>query len=293
MMRQLNMLTQPLIKHRTVDLENLNSGRNRIKTNSYVKGITRFDCPNGYWEKLLELEEQYGDIDSMVYDLPIIEVDDWEKFWDIWNRESIVSSRLKNDIASSSLVKNGMTLEEYQKQGAVFKALEVIDKDPNGELIDKVWSWKFIDLSKEFPKFYQQINDLLPYRNLFNVRLWQSLRPVGIHRDGAWECNLPSEFRVSLYDENPEPVLCIEPELVPENAKFINLPKTETNTFGFNNVRCFHWSKKPGKWEKIILIPWGQPDLYKLEKLIENGIKKYPQFVNRTSNDPYADLLLR
>lgn len=277
-----------MFKYRATDLNVLNKGRNDIKNNTYFKGPQKYDCPESYWKKLRDLEEQYSDINSMVFDLPKIEFDDWGKFWDIWNKEHIHSGRVKNDIASSSIK---TSLEEYQKLGPAFRALTIIDYDPDEKYFQKIWDDKFLDLSKEFPKFYQQLYDLLPYNDLHVVRLWQSTRPIGLHRDGTWELNLPSECRISLYDENPVPVFYVVPESRPDEKRSISLPG-DSNCFGFNNVRCFHYTVKPGVWEKLLLIPWGQPNLNKLERLIENSIKKYPNYVHRTIDDQYSKFLV-
>ena len=232
------------------------------------------------WNKILELEELYSTYNFMIFDLPKFHIDDEALFQNIWNSHNIDCGRVRTDIASPYNVDSTPR----------FRSLDILNIDPS---IVRIWKTNYLDISDKFPKFYQQMFDLLPFNQISYVRLWQSIGPIRMHRDDSWwYMNIPTEVRIMIYDENDSGTLMVVPELKYSDLDFVNLPK-ETNSFSWNNVRCLHGSVKNNKKEKILACITGTFDLNKMKILLENSSKKFGSISKQTIDDPYSKLLVR
>ena len=231
------------------------------------------------FSRILNIEELYSTYNFMIFNLPKFKMDNDELFHDIWNKNQINCSRVRTDIASP------YDIDSTPR----FRALDILEAMPERK---RIWTTNYMDLSAKFPLFYQQMYDCLPFSKINYVRLWQSIGPINMHRDDSWwYVNAPTEIRIMIYDENDSGTLKIQPELIPEDLKYINMPD-ESNSFAFNNIRCLHGSIKNDK-EKILACITGTFDLDKLQKLFENSIGKFNNSDNQTLNDPYTKLLFR
>lgn len=232
------------------------------------------------WEKVLKMEYLYGKYNFIVFDLPKFELDDQEKFLNVWHNQNVDCGRIKKDIASP------YTVDPTPR----FRCVDILDVTPDQE---KIWTSNFYDMTAVIPRFYQQMYDLLPFKKINYVRLWQSKQNIRWHRDDSWwYVNFPSEIRIMMYNENSTGTLGIIPETKPANIKFVNLPE-ESNSFAFNNVRCLHGSYKHNNVEKILACFSGILDLDKFDKLLENSASKYGHLSSITENDSYENLLLK
>jgi len=244
------------------------------KQRQYLK-----DNFSSIFDKMLEIESKYSMYNFMVFDLPKFELDDPELFHSIWNQYNIDCGRERTDIASPYHVDTTPR----------FRCLDIIETMPDRK---RIWTTNYKDLSDKFPKFYQQLYDLLPFDKINYVRLWQSIGPIRMHRDDSWwYVDSPTEVRIMIYDENDTGTLKIEPECVPNDQKFINLPN-DSNSFAWNNVRCLHGSTKENNKEKILACITGSFNLDKLSTLYESSIKKYDTISSKTIDDPYSKLLI-
>jgi len=133
---------------------------------------------------------------------------------------------------------------------------------------------KYIDTGDRFKEIYEQILSLLPYREIFFLRIWSNKQPIGPHRDQDWLFNMPTSFRCMLYDEN---------QYYDDNKSFFVTDQQKIqkyyyqknkigNVFCFNNGGYLHGSDYKEGSTKMLLVMTGILDAGKLETLLTDTI---------------------
>lgn len=189
-------------------------------------------------------------------DLPIIQPDNWDVFWDIWNKHS------------DWLVKIGKSANTEIKPGTknLWIGLDIFKKYNYKLAFDA----PYYDIKNQLPILYKKICKL--DINVIGVRLMQSQCEIGPHNDNnkdVWEIRAffhqPSEIP-QWYFTKPD-------RNIPDKF-YINMPKT-TNWFMFNDKHCYHASNFYPDKKKILLqlITYGS-----LKHLIDRSIKKYSNY---------------
>ena len=143
---------------------------------------------------------------------------------------------------------------------------------------------------EEFPYFVDQLMDLFPFKKIHMFRFWESVKPIGLHRDDNDFRDFPNNFRTMVYDENPDSTLFSE-EWLPDATvatgprKFIpRLP--ETNSWAWNNLRTRHGSTYNPNYKKILLIVSGfEIDGNKYNKTMQRSINKYSEYIMTSERD--------
>lgn len=165
---------------------------------------------------------------------------DWDFFWNAWNKFAGPSYLVKTDPA-------GNRLSETSKNKEFFQGLNIYADDPK-LLVDNHWSLPFLDYKEIFPNILEDISLTIPWAKIHHLRLWNSTIPIPFHRDHASE---PIALRSMIYDENKTPTFKVFHDKA--GVSYVNLP-SETNWFVYNNKKCLHGSNKFEGVKKIILL---------------------------------------
>ena len=195
-------------------------------------------------------------------DLPIVEPDDWDIFWDIWNNQAGLMTKIKNYNSNS---------ESPILQNNLWRGMEIYSTP------DSVPGWlaPAVDIKEKLPNFYKTISTL-PIDKVVRVTLVQSLQDFRPHRDADRDC---WSFRANFYVTSPVPQFYVTTLGTPTDQfdkKFINLPK-ETNWFAYNDLKCRHGSDYSSDYPKILLQVMVKTSSNNTE-IINQSIKKYKNY---------------
>lgn len=199
-------------------------------------------------------------------DLPNIEPDDWNKFWNIWNTHSAYLEKTRNN-AKTSIANLGAK--------NVWIGLDIFKKL---EYFKTSWQAPYYDIQQDLPKMYRFFT-LLDTFGVYRIRLLQSQVNILSHTDD----NLDKwHLRAYLYyTSKKEQWYFTRPHDSNGERKYISLPNT-TNWFMYNDKFCWHGTDFDIENKKILL----QVFAYKnLTNLLLQSINKYKEHVIRYSND--------
>lgn len=189
---------------------------------------------------------------SCVLDIPPIEPDDWNLWWQIWQSSSKFIEKETNFNGKDS---GWRGLEIYRSHNYTYDCYSP--------------SITFIDLQTVFPRMFKQIFQL-PIK-LNYVRALQSIRAFSPHKD-TFGKNFIS-LRSIIYDENPNPTFYYI-----ENKKiYQRLPKT-SNTWIAYDSRCLHGTDFNKNYKKIMFYLWGEWEQDKGEELVKRSLELYKDF---------------
>lgn len=264
-------------------------GINQNLINSIRKTITDNDrvnhdesnMPPKYLSKMKELGVKYRSIRWLPLDIPKIKFDDWDEFLDFWANESIDVVRTRPCTAEPWTAEThplGKYSNYYKPQ---FKGIHFFTKNPDTFETDEngIFARKYLT-HPMFKKIIEQLHEYMPFYEIQHAKIWESVKAVYPHRDQTffWDC--PTEFRVMLNDENPQPTLYVA-DVEFGDAHFIDLKGLDTNSFTWSNGSQIHGSNFLGKRKHLICID-GTLDPLKLEPLIDRSIEKYKNSINYT-----------
>jgi hypothetical protein len=238
------------------------------------------------WPEILTIDHKWTGISWTPLDVPKIEPDNWDLFWELWNAKHKVVGR--PDIEG----------QNYWEGLCIWLHPNI---DPNtfnysGTAID--------DWSKHFPKMFEQIKNSMPFTYIEKIVLWKNVKEVHAHFDpDKVVYPFPDSLRVMLWDTNTEPTFYmtkwparsetynptpvterkgsrgygIKPLVPPlEQRRYVKLPE-DTNTFLFNNGAFIHGADFAQP--KIIMAIKGNPDIYKWLKSLESSYNKYKDII--------------
>lgn len=204
-----------------------------------------------------------------VLDGPRIQPNNWDFFWDAWNKHAGASYIGKDDPEGnrdSSYAKTG-------KRTEFFKGLNIYAKYEK-LLTDNHWVMPFLDYREIFPNVLDDLKSAIPWADIYLVRLWMSNMPIPWHRDYTIE---PGAFRAMIYNENTKPTFKLfHPE---GGTHYVDLPEdpTDTNMFIYNNKTCMHGSDRDDGVNKIIMLTIHKTlDQKLLQDHLRRSAEKYP-----------------
>ena len=190
-------------------------------------------------------------------DLPRIEPDSWDIFWDIWNEHS------------ANLVKVLDNTTKNAQKGAtnIWKGLDIFSKNK----YKTAWDAPLIDISNTLPKLYN-LCATLPIQNVYRVRLVSSLESFDSHTDDnidKW--SIRAYFH---YTDTKDQWYFTKPNDVLGSRHYYHCPK-DTNWFAYNDKHCWHGTDFDSKHPKILLqiFSFGNND-----ELINASIEKYNRY---------------
>jgi hypothetical protein len=235
-------------------------------------------------KRILDLEKKFGKICFTPLDIPNIKANDQEKFIEWYFENCKPSIKQNQDIAT-----------QYTGDSSFLS----IDLLPDWyDTKNSIWSKNIVkDFEHQWPDLWEQFYEYLPFEKIIGFSIWSSTKDIIPHRDQSLFLDLPLEFRIMLYDPNPEVNLYISESLPNSNIdntrEKVFLPNCiDTNSFVWNNLRSWHGSKHSPQYQKIIMIfHWANKiNWNKYEKLLERSYEKYNQY-SLTSNHSVKDFI--
>lgn len=226
-----------------------------------------------------ELEKAYGNYLFVPLDIPVIQANDQQAFLEFFHANSAPTNRIKEELAGSpSNVTVFKTIDSHPKNGS--------------------WSRNYVaDLFSNFSEILEQIYEYYPIDPAtLNFALWSSQLNVDPHRDVSAMIDMPINFRLKLFDNNPFETLKLHLSPVDKKVDTIyrfRLPE-DTNSFVWNNLRLKHSSVKLTGYEKILMIIYTNYnlDMNKFIDLLDRSISKYKDSLivdTYTTSDDYIN----
>jgi hypothetical protein len=169
-------------------------------------------------------------------DLPKIEPDNWEVFWDIWNthRDYLVKTKMSTSLSLTPVGINDFWL-----------GLDIVKKI---SISPTAWQAPFFDIKTVLPNMYNSLMAAVP--NAVAIRLIQSQKNIFAHTDdnrNAWY------MRAYLhYTSSQSQWYLTKPHDAGGNRTYIDLPE-ETNWFAYNDLNCWHGTDFDPHNKKILL----------------------------------------
>ena len=194
---------------------------------------------------------------STPLDLPIIQPDDWEVFWKIWERESKTLVRKANNPRFPS-----RTYIDRE----IWRGMDFF----SNRYSFSSWESPYYDISKELPIFYNNLINL-PLPNISRIRIVQSTRDVVSHSDNnmfKWE------VRGFLHFTSQTPQWYYTKPYDKENKYYMVLPKS-TIWFSYNDKLCWHGTDYDPEHKKLLIQIFYTGNI---DKLVEQSLEKYKDY---------------
>jgi hypothetical protein len=173
-------------------------------------------------------------------DLPKLEPDNWDKFWEVWNNNAAMLTKTRHNVDTS---------EASIGSSDVWKGLDIY-KFPTAKGVT-VWDAPLYDISVEFPNMFSTIMKMQETGlRIYQVRLITSLVDVKAHTDD----NLDRwAYRSYFHYTSPKSQWYFtKPGEQDGNRHYINLPK-DTNWFAYNDTHCWHGTDYDPEHPKILV----------------------------------------
>lgn len=202
---------------------------------------------------------------STPLNVPNLVPDDWDIFWDIWNKNSTNLVKVRSTIVNPAL-------NQISKLGRrdLWIGMDIYQRADSE--VKTSWRSPLVDIKQLLPNMYQQCLDL-PFYNISCVRIVKSLTEVGQHSDSGRNRWL---IRGMLYHPWPEQQWTFS---VPGTNSILPLRlPDETNWFSFNDKLCHHGTHYDPSREKLLIIVDGMLPL----ALLKESQQKYTEFTLST-----------
>lgn len=243
--------------------ENLSMIRDRESKSNFMKGNNAYT----------EFEKTYGKYLFLPYDVPEIKINNIEKFTSWFYGNSLHAAKVGKDFSAGTLPASDNTYLTIDS--SVWRT--VWSKNPRPEVFTL------------FPELFEQIHEYMPWvgGTDFLWSMWSSCENIPTHRDMTSCVDLPHSMRIKLFDTNPEETLSLCCDPIKEHSnEYLPIPKlTDTNTFGWNNLRTKHKSVYHGGDFRKILFIWRwhlttDKQVTQIADLFDRSIAKYSSQAN-------------
>lgn len=190
---------------------------------------------------------------STPVDLPRLEPDDWNRWWDLWRE------------CARPMTKEGKSPNAVYGQWTGFDVM-VTDR------YYTVYKAPVIDLETLYPSLYNQLDQALFGYNVAGVRFCQSQAPFAAHKDNflsSWSlrCLMHYQDESQWYYER----------LDRTDRRRLRLPK-ETNWWAYLDGKCLHGTEFNPDAKKILVQVYATQKTFL--RLAEDGISKFdPQYM--------------
>lgn len=241
------------------------------------------------WPEITTIDHKWTNIPWLPLDVPRIEPDNWDLFWQLWNEKSGIIGRAAKQ-------------EDQMWKGLTIWTRPDVDTTKFNYAAENYEDW-----SLHFPQMFEQIKNCVPWLALEKVVLWSNVNAIQPHFDPDYVIfPWPDSLRIMLWDTNEAPTFYMNKwpkrseEFNPppvtvrsggtgyglgtitipqEQRMYVNLPK-DTNAFVFNNGAFLHGADlaKP----KIIMAVKGRPNIYKWLRTLEASYEKYKDYIPKT-----------
>lgn len=191
-------------------------------------------------------------------DLPKIEPDNWDIFWDIWNTHSAPLIKVKKN--------TDISLAEVGSDN-IWTGIDIYKKYGNRMPYDA----PYVDIEHILPKMYKAILSVSP--DVYRVRLLQSQINITSHTDDdrdRWN------IRAFFYgDKAKDQWYFTKPYDSAGERTYIKMPPN-TNWFMYNDKHCWHGTDYDPSNKKILLQLFCIDP--KLSNLIDTSTQKYKEY---------------
>lgn len=188
-------------------------------------------------------------------DLPNVEPDNWDVFWEIWKKQAGPLVKIKKNWTGSLTPVNSANLWEGM--------------DIFNEVQSSAWVAPEVDIKDDLPNFYNKLVNLIPA--ISRVRLISSLLPFGSHSDDnidIWS------VRGFLYPKNFSKWYFTKPQDPKGERSYISLPE-DTMWFSYNDKYCWHGTEYDPDNKKILIQLTFRSDV---KELLHRSMEKYKDF---------------
>jgi hypothetical protein len=194
-------------------------------------------------------------------DIPRIEPDDWDLFWNIWNTHS--------GPLTKQFLNNGSEVNP-KSAPKIWRGLDLYDAWPEGT----AWHAPLFEADKLFPKMFKTIFDL-NLNSLYRVRVISSLMPVPAHSDDSadrWS------IRAFLHHPSAEQQWYFtKPNDRTGPKKYLRMSE-DTNWFAYHDNLTWHGTEYDPQHPKILLQLYSKPILTS-DDLIQRSFSKYSDYL--------------
>lgn len=203
-------------------------------------------------------------------DIPHLEVDDWDVFWNIWKEHSILMYKKSTPIEVEKKI-----LYTRNADDGVWRGLDLYHGSTYNQM-PLLWNAPLVNIKDKLPGMYecvQIINELFP---MHCIRLAESQHEVPPHTDydeDIWRMRgyLHYTSKVSQwYFTKPKD----------KNGKkyYMHLPK-ETSWFAYNDKNSWHATNFDENNKKILVQLFPLPRAQKnIDLVVNRGIEKYKDY---------------
>ena len=254
--------------------------KRRIET---VKNHFRADpypsyLPEWYIKEMKRLSAKYRPIRWLPLDIPKFEFENYNNFLEIFDREAIDIVRTKPDSAEPWSREEHPLGQESDWYKPTFKGLYPHTSNPEKFEEENlgIWTHKYYP-HPVFEPMVDHVKKYFPFNFINHMYIWESVIPVGLHTDQTTFWDAPSEFRMMIHDENPQPTLFVA-DIDYHDQNYIDLP-ADTNCFCWSNGSQLHGSDYNGLRKQLLVVN-GTFSISKLEKLIDRSVAKYKDQLN-------------
>ena len=193
-------------------------------------------------------------------DIPKIEPDDWDLFWEIWNKHS--GALTKNFLNQGSAV-------SPENAPKVWIGLDMFDRWAGGS----AWQAPVFEAEHLFPKMFKTIFDLnLP--SLYRVRFITSLMPIPAHSDDQAD-----RWNIRAFIHHPSTEnqwYFTKPNDRQGERKYLRLPE-DTNWFAYNDKYSWHGTDYDPSKPKILMQLYSKYVVTD-DDLIQRSFAKYKDY---------------
>lgn len=191
-------------------------------------------------------------------DLPKIEPDDWDIFWDIWNTHSAPLIKVNQNTEFS---------DAPIGTSEIWTGLDIYKKYNNV----MPYTAPFFDIKELLPNMYSQL--LTHASNLYRVRLLQSQVSIKSHTDNNTE-----RWNLRAFLQNSEAYTqwyFTKPHESQGERTYIKMPQ-DTNWFMYNDKHCWHGTDYDPDDKKILLQAYYFGSLS--DELLSRSTAKYKEY---------------
>jgi hypothetical protein len=191
-------------------------------------------------------------------DLPKMEPDNWDTFWNIWNTHSKFAVKRMMNLSNS---KAPVGTSE------VWRGLDIFKRN----IGRTSWECPYVDISSELPLMYQSIARL-NIKTLYRVRLLQSLIDVNPHTDDSTD---QWKIRGLLYYTDTKPQWYFTRPDDPERT-YATLPGN-VQWFAYNDKHAWHGTDFNPEHKKILIQLYFKESFD--QTVIQSNIETYKDYL--------------
>ena len=191
-------------------------------------------------------------------DLPKLEPDNWDTFWNIWDTHSNYAVKKMMNLPNSKMPVGS---------SEVWRGLDIF-KRPAGRTS---WECPYFDISSDLPLMYESIIQL-NIKTLYRVRLLQSLTDIAAHTDDNTD---QWKIRGLLYYTDSKPQWYFTRPNSSEKI-YATLP-SNVQWFGYNDKHAWHGTDFNSEHKKILIQLYFSRPID--EAIVQSNIETYKNYI--------------